>query len=120
MRVVLGVSLTFLFLLSALPVRATPMAQPPSAQALPVIVNHSVEQWGNALDDWIVHLKGVHPEPFAKAGRLQWLRAADNFRQELPRLTEEQRVARMMQLNGLIGDGHTFLEPDRPDFGIWY
>ena len=111
----------FLLLFEATRLNARAPVQPASApHPLPAIVVHSAEQWDNALDDWIVHLRGVHPEPFAKVGRLEWLRAADTFRKDVPRLTEEQRMVRMMQLNGLIGDGHTFLEPDRPDFGIWY
>jgi tetratricopeptide (TPR) repeat protein len=119
MRVVLGVSLWAM--LTAVPLAAAPLPSPAAVQpALPAIQQHGAEQWDNALDDWIVHLKGVHPDAFAKTGRLAWLRAADAFRRDLPRLTEEQRMVRMMQLNGLIGDGHTFLEPDRPDFGMWY
>ena len=111
------ISAMILVLLAAAPLDAQ---QSPDIRLPPAIVRHSAEQWYTAIDDYIVHLRGVHPEPFAKIGRLEWLRAADNLKQSIPRLSEEQRMVRLMQLNALIGDGHTQLEPDRTDFGFWY
>jgi Tetratricopeptide repeat len=87
---------------------------PPASRAA------SVEDWRHDLDEMVLDVKGIHPDPFARVGRLQFLRAADVLRADLPRLTEEQRVVRAMRLIASIGDTHTQLEPGRPDFALWY
>ena len=91
-----------------------------AAVNVPEPARHSVEDWNTAIDDLAVHIKGVHPEPFAKTGRLEWDRAANALKVDVPRLTEEQRMVRIMQLVASLGDGHTQIQPDRPDFGFWY
>jgi len=80
----------------------------------------TVQQWDDSIDHLVDQLRATHPEPFAKIGRLEFLRAAENLKKDLPRLTEEQRMVQAMRLVASIGDGHTQLEPDRPDFGKWY
>jgi tetratricopeptide (TPR) repeat protein len=80
----------------------------------------SVEDWRHDIDEMVLDVKGIHPDPFARVGRLEFLREVDALKTDLPRLTEEQRVVRAMRLIASIGDTHTQLEPSRPDFALWY
>ncbi|MEE8118340.1 MAG: hypothetical protein V3T39_02150 [Gammaproteobacteria bacterium] len=68
------------------------------------------------MDDLSLH----HHDPFKKTGELTFRRAAKTLKDELPNLTEEQRMVRVMQLVALIGDAHTQLEPENPEFAYWY
>ncbi|MEO8559692.1 MAG: hypothetical protein ABI439_11560 [Rhodospirillales bacterium] len=126
MRVLIGISFLSLAISAPAPAPATALVKGTAEQPvleptlLPAVFTHSAEQWNNSIDDLIVHLKGVHPDPFAKIGRLEFLRSAETLKKDILRLTEEQRMVRLMQLTASIGDGHTQVEPDRPDFGFWY
>ena len=92
------------------------------AFATPLISAHaaSVENWRRDIDEIVLSVRGIHPDPFARIGRLEFLRNADALKADLPRLSEEQRVTRAMRLVALLGDTHTQLEPKRPDFALWY
>jgi tetratricopeptide (TPR) repeat protein len=80
----------------------------------------TVEEWRSDLDAIVVDVRAIHPDPFARVGKLEFMRQAEALKSDLPRLTEEQRVVRAMRLIALIGDTHTQLEPSRPDFALWY
>jgi hypothetical protein len=80
----------------------------------------SIGDWRADLAEIGRQLRARHPDPFARCGRLTFERALARLEEEVPRLTEEQRVVRAMRLVALVGDGHTQLEPARPDFGRWY
>jgi hypothetical protein len=80
----------------------------------------SVEEWRGAIDAIVLDLETVHPNAFGKIDHAVFRAQADALKSALPALTEEQRIARAMQLVSLVGDGHTQLSPDRPDFALWY
>ncbi len=80
----------------------------------------TVADWRADLDSITDDLRTTHPNPFTKIGPETFARALNKLKDDLPALSEEQRVARAMQLVALIGDGHTLLEPDRADFAWWY
>jgi hypothetical protein len=80
----------------------------------------SVADWRQDIDEIVKDVQAIHPNPFFKTGRLIFLRRAESLKADIPRLTEEQRVVRVMQLIALIGDTHTQIEPNRADFALWY
>jgi len=80
----------------------------------------SVSDWRQDIDELVKDVQAIHPNPFFKTGRIIFLRRAAALKAALPDLTEEQRMVGAMRLIALIGDTHTQLEPDRPDFGSWY
>jgi hypothetical protein len=81
----------------------------------------SVAQWRQDIDAVVNHVRSTHPDPFFKTGRLTFLRAAEAIKNDLPSLSEEQRMVRVMQLIASLGDGHSDLEPYRnPLFSWWY
>jgi hypothetical protein len=80
----------------------------------------SVAEWRQDLDRIAAHIRSIHPDPFAKVGEMSFRRRAEALKEALPGLTEEQRVVEAMRLVASLGDGHTQLQPDRPDFGAWY
>jgi hypothetical protein len=80
----------------------------------------SVDEWRQDIDKLVADIRSTHPDPFAKIGELQFLRAAEALKAELPALSEEQRMTGAMRLVASIGDGHTRLEPVAPAFARWY
>jgi hypothetical protein len=80
----------------------------------------SVSDWRQDIDEIVKDVEAVHPNPFAKTGKLTFLRRAEALKVDIPRLGEEERVVGLMRLIALIGDTHTQLEPNRPDFALWY
>ena len=81
----------------------------------------SVAQWRQDIDAVVNNVRATHPDPFFKTGRLTFLRAAEAIKIDLPSLSEEQRMVRVMQLIASLGDGHSELEPYRNDlFSWWY
>jgi Peptidase family S41 len=80
----------------------------------------STADWRHDVDAIVQDVVAVHPDAFTKIPRAEFLKEAKALDAALPRLTEEQRMVRAMQLVALIGDGHTWLEPHRPDFALWY
>ncbi|MBL8514586.1 MAG: hypothetical protein JNJ55_11400 [Betaproteobacteria bacterium] len=80
----------------------------------------SAADWRRDIDEIVVSIRGIHPDPFARAGRIEFLRRAEALKADLHQLNEEQRVTRAMKLVAMLGDTHTQLEPNRPDFALWY
>jgi hypothetical protein len=80
----------------------------------------TVPDWRHDIDEIVRDVRLLHPDPFAKTGRLTFLREAEALKAALPSLTEEQRVVRAMRLVASVQDGHTKLEPDTPAFADWY
>jgi hypothetical protein len=80
----------------------------------------TVPDWRHDIDEIVKDIRLLHPDPFAKTGRLSFLREAEALKAALPSLTEEERVVRAMRLVASLQDGHTKLEPDTPAFARWY
>jgi hypothetical protein len=80
----------------------------------------SVADWRHDIDAIVTDMRTVHPNAFTRTPLPVFLRAVKVLEVSLPRLSEEQRMVRAMELVALVGDGHTQLAPDRPDFSRWY
>lgn len=80
----------------------------------------TVADWRASVDEVVNDVRLLHPNPFTKTGRLAFDRRAASLKAALPSLTEEQRAVELMELVASIGDGHTLLELERPDFASWY
>jgi tetratricopeptide (TPR) repeat protein len=89
----------------------------PSAPRLGV---PTVADWRSDIDSIAADIRLFHPDPFAKTGKLTFLREVEAFKAAVPSLTDEQRMVRAMRLVALVGDGHTQLEPNNPRFASWY
>jgi hypothetical protein len=91
-----------------------------SLSAAQAAAEPSVADWRESIARLVADVRATHPDPFTKVGRLTFARAAQKLQQDLPQLTEEQRVIRTMRLLALFGDGHTQVEPTGPDWRLWY
>ena len=80
----------------------------------------TVEEWRRDIDRIVADVKATHPDPWAKTGWLTFTRAAEAIKEDVPRLSEEQRMVRAMALVATLGDGHTRLEPTGNSFAQWY
>ena len=101
-------------LLAALTVTAT------SASARAQQFQPSLADWRSDLRDVLRDLRTLHPDPYAKIGRLTFERRAREFEQSLPELDTDHRVAGLMRLIASLGDGHTYLEMNNPAYARWY
>src|SRR5215203_6167656 len=90
-----------------------------SAQASAAAVP-SLADWRSDLSEIVRDIRTLHPEPFARTGRMTFMRSVTQFETALPSLTEEQRVAGLMRLVASLGDGHTYLEMNNPRYARWY
>lgn len=79
-----------------------------------------ITAWRRDLEQVVRDIRALHPSPFRKTGELTFLRHARALQDDLPRLSEEERMVRAMALVALIGDGHTQLAPDDPAYASWY
>lgn len=80
----------------------------------------TTNEWRRDLDAIVRDVLAIHPRPFAKIGEIVWRREAASLRSDLPRLSEPARVVRLMQLIGMIGDGHTLIELEAGRYALWY
>ena len=88
--------------------------------SMPVAAQSTVADWRNSLTELVADVRSTHPNPFTKVGSLTFAREVQRLQQDLPRLSEEQRMVRAMRLVALLGDGHTQLEPVGPEWRLWY
>lgn len=80
----------------------------------------TTEEWRRGVDAIVNDILAIHPEPFGKVGELVWRREAEGLKADLPRLSEPQRVVRLMQLVARLGDGHTAIELEGERYALWY
>lgn len=80
----------------------------------------TVADWNHDLDLLVRDVATVDPGAFVKTPQRVFLASVAKLKADLPRLTEEQRMVRAMQIVGAIGDSHTQLDPDNPAFAYWY
>jgi hypothetical protein len=80
----------------------------------------TVTDWRADTDELARDLQAIHPDPFARCGKLTFLRHLDAFKNALSTMSEEQRMVGAMRLVAMVGDTHTQLEPNRPDFASWF
>jgi hypothetical protein len=80
----------------------------------------TLADWRSDIADIVRDIRTLHPDPFARTGRVTFLRAVRDLETALPSLTTEQRVARTMALVAMLEDGHTYLEMNHPRYARWY
>lgn len=78
------------------------------------------QAWLHEINFLLDSLTKHHPDPYTQIGSVAFKREAEALKKRISNLTEEQRVVQTMQLVALLGDGHTTLQPKRPDFSFWY
>lgn len=76
--------------------------------------------WRTTLRHVTDVIEAVHPNPFTHISRDDFQSRARDLDRALPRLSEEERMVRAMQLVALLGDGHTQIEPTGDAFRLWY
>jgi tetratricopeptide (TPR) repeat protein len=76
--------------------------------------------WRSDIDELARDIQAYHPDPYVRCGKLTFLRRLQELRTALPGMTEQQRMVGAMRLVAMLGDTHTQLEPNRPDFAHWY
>lgn len=80
----------------------------------------TTEEWRRDVQAIVHDILAIHPGAFKKVGEKIWRRQANTLLQELPRLSEPERIVRLMQLVARIGDGHTRIELESSDYASWY
>jgi len=81
----------------------------------------AVDAWREDLDSLVSNVEALHPHPYARLSRDEWLGEVDALKARLPELTQGQIVTEMMALVSLLEDGHTSLSPVGPrGFHGWY
>lgn len=76
--------------------------------------------WRTSLRHVADVIETVHPNPFTNISRADFHARARDLERALPRLSEEERMARAMQLVALLGEGHTQIEPTSDAYRLWY
>jgi hypothetical protein len=76
------------------------------------------EGWSRDLDYLVKALKDVHPKPFFSVPESSFDAQVASLKAAIPKLSEAQRVVRLMQLVALLRDGHTSVAPLQPATGF--
>jgi tetratricopeptide (TPR) repeat protein len=80
----------------------------------------TVSEWRRDIELIVGRIRQLHPRPWAEVGEQAFNRRAEELKDALPQLTEEQRAVRTMQLAALLQDRATAVEIDSPEFALWY
>lgn len=88
--------------LAAAPASAGAVQAPAAPAAAP-----SADQWRADLDLLVAHIEQMHPDPYGRAGRPAMEAAIAALRTDLPSLSRDAAMVRIMQLVAMVGDGHT-------------
>jgi hypothetical protein len=70
------------------------------------------EGWSLDLTFLESEVKRMHYQPFRKVSQVEFETEVKRLREDVPRLTDNQVVVRLMRVMSLIGDGHTGVFPD--------
>ena len=71
----------------------------------------SPAQWREDLAFLSAKIVELHPDPFHRLGRSEFDAAINDVQQQLPSLSREESLVRLMQLVAMLGDGHTSVLP---------
>ena len=80
----------------------------------------SLADWRADMAEIVRDIRTLHPDPYAKTGRLTFERRVRELEELLPKLNTEQRTVALMRLVASLGDGHTYLEMNNPAYARWY
>jgi tetratricopeptide (TPR) repeat protein len=71
-----------------------------------------IEGWRHDLLFVETEVKRMHYQPFRQVSQAQFETELRRLREDVPRLTDNQIIVRLMRVMSLIGDGHTILFPE--------
>ncbi len=74
-----------------------------------------VEGWRSDLDHLVTQAQEVHANPLRPAFSTEFQEAVDELRGDIPELSDDQVLARMLRLCAILNDGHTALYGPGPD-----
>ncbi|NNE99938.1 MAG: hypothetical protein HKN25_13035, partial [Pyrinomonadaceae bacterium] len=81
----------------------------------------SVNQWREDIKFLVKTIERTHPNPYKKISREEFQSVVKRLDLEIPILSPEKIIVRMMQVTALLKDGHTSLLPSDPNgFNNWY
>lgn len=81
------------------------------AAALPAVAQQKPSNWGADLDFVVQQIKSVHPNPYRRIPEKDFGAAVARLRHDLPKLNDDERAVRLMQLVASLRDEHTALFP---------
>jgi hypothetical protein len=79
------------------------------ASSVPVVAADATreEQWAQDIDFLVQFLPSNHADAFYVADEEDWFAFAEDIRENIGTLTDDEITFRLMQLVGRVGDGHT-------------
>lgn len=81
----------------------------------------TAEKWREDLRFLAKTLEQVHPAPYKKISREDFQTEIKRLSDNIPKLSREKIITRMMQLTALLRDGHTTLKPlGANGFNLWF
>jgi hypothetical protein len=73
--------------------------------------SNSTIEWQKDIDFIVNRIQEFHPNPWLRISKETFLDNANQIKNNLESLTEEERIVKTMQLVASLGDGHTYLFP---------
>jgi tetratricopeptide (TPR) repeat protein len=90
-----------------------------AAHAQPEVL--TTAQWREDLEFLVRTIEEVHPNPYFRRSADSFRADVDRLKQDMPGLSPDEIIIRMMQLVASLQDGHTNLEPTgRYSFDSWF
>jgi tetratricopeptide (TPR) repeat protein len=83
--------------------------------------DEKIQRWHSDIDFLVKHIESIHPNPWYRVTRDDFLNAADKLKADIPGLKEEEIIVRAMQLVAILKDAHTSLTPyNHPQIPVWF
>ncbi len=83
--------------------------------------DEKVERWHTDIDFIVKHIESLHPNPWYRVTRDEFMTKANKLKKEIPELSEDEIVVQAMQLVASLHDGHTYLCPyNHPQIPNWF
>lgn len=77
--------------------------------------------WRADIDFIVKQVQSLHPNPWHRVSRDEFLNQAEKLKKEIPGLGEDEIITRSMQLVAFLQDGHTQLTPsNHPLLTTWF
>jgi tetratricopeptide (TPR) repeat protein len=81
----------------------------------------SAEGWRSDVDFVVSRIEAIHPNPWYRISKDEFTALAEKLKSDIPSLSEDEIVVRLMQLVARLEDGHTYLSPSGAEgFACWF